>query len=74
MDTTTIAAGLLHDTIEDTTITSKDMKSHFGTDVAFLVNALTKLSRMEFMTKEEAQAENFRKMLLAMAEDVRVIP
>ena len=62
-----------HDTIEDTTITAKDMKSHFGNDVSFLVNALTKLSRMEFMTKEEAQAENFRKMLLAMAEDVRVI-
>jgi len=73
MDTTTIAAGLLHDTIEDTSITLKDIKSHFGKDVAFLVNALTKLSRMEFMTKEEAQAENFRKMLLAMAEDVRVI-
>ncbi|OGW56811.1 MAG: GTP pyrophosphokinase [Nitrospirae bacterium RBG_16_43_8] len=73
MDTTTIAAGLLHDTIEDTTITAKDIKAHFGDDVSFLVNALTKLSRMEFMTKEEEQAENFRKMLLAMAEDVRVI-
>lgn len=73
MDTTTIAAGLLHDTIEDSSTTARDIKNLFGDDVAFLVNALTKLSRMEFMTKEEAQAENFRKMLLAMAEDVRVI-
>lgn len=73
MDTTTIAAGLLHDTIEDTNATVKDIKTLFGNEIAFLVNALTKLSKMEFMTKEEAQAENFRKMLLAMAEDVRVI-
>lgn len=73
MDTTTLAAGLLHDTVEDSSATVKDIKILFGNDVAFLVNALTKLSKMEFMTKEEAQAENFRKMLLAMAEDVRVI-
>jgi GTP pyrophosphokinase len=73
MDTTTIVAGLLHDTIEDTSITVKDIKTLFGNDIAFLVNALTKLGKMEFMTKEEAQAENFRKMLLAMAEDVRVM-
>jgi len=73
MDTTTVTAGLLHDTIEDTNVTIKNIKALFGNDVAFLVNALTKLSKMEFMTKEEAQAENFRRMLLAMAEDVRVI-
>ncbi|MBI4685785.1 MAG: bifunctional (p)ppGpp synthetase/guanosine-3',5'-bis(diphosphate) 3'-pyrophosphohydrolase [Nitrospirae bacterium] len=73
MDTMTIAAALLHDTIEDTGTTSKDIKGIFGNDIAFLVNGLTKLSRIELMTKEEAQAENFRKMLLAMAEDVRVI-
>ncbi|MCE5194869.1 MAG: bifunctional (p)ppGpp synthetase/guanosine-3',5'-bis(diphosphate) 3'-pyrophosphohydrolase [Nitrospiraceae bacterium] len=73
MDTTTIAAGLLHDTIEDTNVTVKDIKSNFGDDIAFLVNALTKLSKIELMSKEEEQAENFRKMLLAMAEDVRVI-
>ncbi len=73
MDTTTIAAGLLHDTIEDTSVSAKDIKNLFGDDVAFLVGALTKLSKMEIMKKEEAQAENFRKMLLAMAEDVRVI-
>ncbi len=73
MDVATIAAGLLHDTIEDTVTTIKDIKNLFGDEIAFLVEALTKLSRMEFMTKEEAQAENFRKMLLAMSEDVRVI-
>lgn len=73
MDVATIAAGLLHDTIEDTETTVKDIKEHFGKEIAFLVEGLTKLSKMEFMTKEEAQAENFRKMLLAMAEDLRVI-
>jgi guanosine-3',5'-bis(diphosphate) 3'-pyrophosphohydrolase len=73
MDVATIAAGLLHDTIEDTVTTIKDIKGLFGEEIAFLVEALTKLSKMEFMTKEEAQAENFRKMLLAMSEDVRVI-
>lgn len=73
MDVATIAAGLLHDTIEDTETTIKDIRDLFGKDVAFLVEALTKLSKMEFMTREEAQAENFRKMLLAMSEDLRVI-
>ena len=73
LDVSTIAAGLLHDTIEDTDTTIKDIKDLFGKEVAFLVEALTKLSKMEFMTREEAQAENFRKMLLAMSEDLRVI-
>lgn len=73
MDIATIAAGLLHDTIEDTNTTVKDIKDLFGEEVAFLVEALTKLSKIEFKTKEEAQAENFRKMFLAMSEDVRVI-
>ena len=73
MDVATVAAGLLHDTIEDTSTTVKDIKDLFGEEVAFLVEALTKLSRIEFMTKEEAHAENFRKMLLAMSEDIRVI-
>lgn len=73
MDVPSIAAGLLHDTIEDTGTTIKDLKEIFGSDIAFLVNSLTKLSRIEFKTKEEAQAENFRKMLLAMSEDIRVI-
>ncbi len=73
MDTNSIAAGLLHDTIEDTATTVEDIKELFGDDIAFLVESLTKLSRMEFKTSEEAQAENFRKMLIAMAEDMRVI-
>ncbi len=73
MDVATIAAGLLHDTIEDTHITAKLIKERFGKEIAFLVEGLTKLSKIEFSTKEEAQAENFRKMLLAMSEDLRVI-
>ncbi|MEC4676843.1 MAG: bifunctional (p)ppGpp synthetase/guanosine-3',5'-bis(diphosphate) 3'-pyrophosphohydrolase [Nitrospirota bacterium] len=73
MDAPSITAGLLHDTIEDADIPIEDIKNIFGDDVAFIVKALTKLSKMEFKTKKEAQAENFRKMLLAMSEDVRVI-
>ena len=73
MDTTTIIAGLLHDTVEDTETNLNDIEEIFGKEVAFLVGALTKLSKMQFRTKEEAQAENFRKMFLAMAEDIRVI-
>ncbi len=73
MDIATIAAGLLHDTLEDTETSIKDIKDLFGPEIAFLVKSLTKLSKIEFKTKEEAQAENFRKMLLAMSEDIRVI-
>ncbi len=73
MDISGIAAGLLHDTIEDTGTSVKDIKDIFGDEISFLVGSLTKLSRLEFKTKEEAQAENFRKMLLAMSEDIRVI-
>ncbi len=73
MDTTTIIAGLLHDTVEDTETNLDDIEEIFGKEVAFLVGALTKLSKMQFRTEEEAQAENFRKMFLAMAEDIRVI-
>jgi len=73
MDVATIAAGLLHDTIEDTGTTKKELKELFGEEIAFLVEALTKLSKIVFKTKAEAQAENFRKMFLAMSEDVRVI-
>lgn len=73
LDTATIAAGLLHDTVEDTGTSTEDIKDMFGEEIAFLVDALTKLSKVEFKTKEDAQAENFRKMLLAMSKDVRVI-
>lgn len=73
MDSTTIAAGLLHDTIEDADITNEEIKAMYGDDVAFLVYGLTKLSKMEFKTSAQAYAENFRKIFLAMAKDVRVI-
>jgi GTP pyrophosphokinase len=73
MDTNSIAAGLLHDTIEDTDVTVEELKDLFGEDIAFLVESMTKLSKMQFRTSEDAQAENFRKMFLAMAEDMRVI-
>ncbi|GAB4388773.1 MAG: bifunctional (p)ppGpp synthetase/guanosine-3',5'-bis(diphosphate) 3'-pyrophosphohydrolase [Thermodesulfovibrionales bacterium] len=73
MDTTTIAAAIMHDTIEDTHITVEDIRKRFGYELAFLVDGLTKLSRMEFKSKELAQAENFRKMFLSMAEDIRVV-
>ncbi|NTU42009.1 MAG: bifunctional (p)ppGpp synthetase/guanosine-3',5'-bis(diphosphate) 3'-pyrophosphohydrolase, partial [Nitrospirales bacterium] len=73
VDTATIAAGLLHDTVEDTGTTPEDIKELFGAEVAFLVDAVTKLSKVEFKSREDAQAENFRKMLLAMSKDVRVI-
>ncbi|MFQ3573592.1 MAG: bifunctional (p)ppGpp synthetase/guanosine-3',5'-bis(diphosphate) 3'-pyrophosphohydrolase [Thermodesulfovibrionales bacterium] len=73
LDTATIAAGLLHDTVEDTGISTNDIKEMFSSEIAFLVDSLTKLSKVEFKTKEEAQNENFRKMLLAMSKDVRVV-
>ncbi len=73
MDTTTIVSGLLHDTVEDAGTDLREIEELFGSEVAFLVDSLTKLGRIRFRTKEEAQAENFRKMFLAMAEDIRVI-
>jgi guanosine-3',5'-bis(diphosphate) 3'-pyrophosphohydrolase len=73
MDSVTIAAGLLHDTIEDTGIISEDISTIFGDEVASLVASLTKLSKLKFKNREQHQAENFRRMLLAVARDVRVI-
>lgn len=73
MDSTTIAAGLLHDTIEDADTKVEDLKALYGDDVAFLVEGLTKLGKMEFKTSAEVYAENFRKIFLAMAKDIRVI-
>jgi GTP pyrophosphokinase len=73
MDTLSIASGLLHDTVEDAEVTLDDIKNIFGKEIAFIVKGLTKLSKVEFRTKQEAQAENFRKMLLAMSEDIRVM-
>ena len=73
MDVETIMAALLHDVVEDTDVTIKDIKKKFGAKVAELVSGLTKLDKLEFHSKEEAQAENFRKMMLAMVNDIRVI-
>lgn len=73
LDVITIAAGILHDVIEDTDTQLSTIKEEFGEEITMLVNGVTKLSRISFKTQEEQQAESFRKMFLAMAEDVRVI-
>ena len=73
MDVPTILAALLHDVVEDTSITTQDIKEKFGQQVAELVDGVTKLDKIEFQSASQAQAENFRKMLLAMSQDVRVI-
>ncbi len=73
MDHATIITGLLHDTVEDTLTTLEQIKTSFGQEVAFLVDGLTKLSKITFGSLEERQAENFRKMILAMSSDIRII-
>lgn len=73
MDVETIMAGLLHDVVEDTPVTKDDLEQLFGPTVASLVDGVSKLEKIEFKSKLELQAENFRKMLLAMARDIRVI-
>ncbi|MBI2411632.1 MAG: bifunctional (p)ppGpp synthetase/guanosine-3',5'-bis(diphosphate) 3'-pyrophosphohydrolase [Deltaproteobacteria bacterium] len=73
MDPESIATGLLHDTVEDTHTTIEKIEEVFGSEVANLVDGLTKLSRMTFEKKEDQEAENFRKMILAMGRDIRVI-
>jgi guanosine-3',5'-bis(diphosphate) 3'-pyrophosphohydrolase len=73
MDQHTIMAALLHDVIEDTPIEKLDLENRFGKEVANLVDGVSKLTQIEFVSRQEAQAENFRKMVLAMARDIRVI-
>ena len=73
LDPVTVASGLLHDTVEDTFATDADIRAQFGEEVGDLVAGLTKLSKIEFQSREEAQAENFRKMLIAMSKDIRII-
>jgi RelA/SpoT family (p)ppGpp synthetase len=73
MDARTLMAGLLHDVIEDTTASKEDIVEAFGEDVAHLVDGVSKIGQIEFNSKEEAEAENFRKMIMAMSEDVRVM-
>lgn len=73
IDTKTITASLLHDVVEDTSYTLDDLKNLFGKEVAFLVDGVTKLSRLNYRTKEDQQLNSMRKMFLAMAKDVRVV-
>ncbi|WP_427114295.1 RelA/SpoT family protein [Megasphaera sueciensis] len=73
IDTTTITASLLHDVVEDTSYTLEDLTQEFGSQVAFLVDGVTKLSRIDYRTKEDQQLNSMRKMFLAMAKDVRVV-
>src|SRR5687768_7668509 len=73
LDTASVCAGLLHDVVEDTLATTTDIEKEFGQEVAFLVDGVTKLSKINFSSKEDRQAENFRKMLVAMARDIRVL-
>src|SRR3954471_20892266 len=73
LDSQALTAALLHDVMEDTSVTKTEISKKFGKPVAELVDGVSKLDHIEFETYEEAQAENFRKMLLAMARDVRVI-
>ena len=73
MDAVTIAAGLLHDVVEDTLTTTERIEAVFGPEVAHIVEGVTKISAISFSSSEERQAENFRKMLLAMVDDIRVI-
>ena len=73
MDRQTVAAALLHDVVEDTSITTEQVAAEFGEEIANLVDGVTKLTRIPYQSKEEAQVENLRKMFMAMAKDIRVI-
>ncbi|MBE6793291.1 MAG: bifunctional (p)ppGpp synthetase/guanosine-3',5'-bis(diphosphate) 3'-pyrophosphohydrolase, partial [Ruminococcaceae bacterium] len=73
MDTDTIVAALLHDVVEDTPMSVAQVQKEFSAEVALLVDGVTKLSNLPYTSREEQQAENVRKMLLAMAQDIRVI-
>jgi GTP pyrophosphokinase len=73
LDATTVAAGLLHDTIEDTLSTPEEIKELFGEEIFQLVDGVTKISQIHFSSHEESQAENYRKMIFAMAHDIRVV-
>ena len=73
LDVSAIAAGLLHDTLEDTVATQEELEKEFGADVARLVEGVTKIGQIPFKSYEEKQAENFRKMVLSMADDIRVV-
>src|SRR5947207_1316236 len=73
LDPVAIAAGLLHDSVEDTSVTIVDIRKEFGEQVAHIVEGVTKISKIDFASSEERQAENVRKMVLAMVDDIRVV-
>jgi len=73
MDVTTVTAGLLHDVLEDTHATKEDLAREFGAEIADLVDGVTKIGKLAFSSREERQAETFRKMVVAMARDIRVL-
>ena len=73
MDYSSVAAAFLHDVIEDTPVTEDDILKEFGGEILMLVNGVTKLEQIEFKSKEEEQAENFKKIFVSMAKDIRVI-
>src|SRR5712691_6652297 len=73
MDSVAVAAGLLHDSVEDTSVTIVDIRKEFGEQVAHIVEGVTKISQIDFSSREEQQAENLRKMMLAMVDDIRVV-
>jgi GTP diphosphokinase / guanosine-3',5'-bis(diphosphate) 3'-diphosphatase len=73
LDEASVATGLLHDTVEDTLTTVSQLQETFGKEIAMLVDGVTKISKIEFQSREERQAENFRKMILAMSRDIRVL-
>ncbi|HEY8304581.1 MAG TPA: HD domain-containing protein, partial [Solirubrobacteraceae bacterium] len=73
LDTETLCAALLHDTIEDTSASIEEVRERFGEEIAVIVDGVTKLTGITFHSRDEAQAENYRKMMVAMASDVRVI-
>ncbi|HEY8415843.1 MAG TPA: HD domain-containing protein, partial [Thermaerobacter sp.] len=73
LDVTTLVAALLHDTVEDTPVTLEQVEAEFGSEVALLVDGVTKLNQIEWRTRLEEQAGNLRKMFLAMARDIRVV-
>ena len=73
LDIPSVVAGLLHDTIEDTGLDKSEIEKSFGQEISFLVDGVTKIGKIEFKTREEKQAENFRKMILSMSEDIRII-
>src|ERR1700693_1637040 len=73
LDEETLAAALLHDVVEDTGVDADQLKAEFGDEIAKLVEGVTKLTRIQFQSREHAEAENYRKLIVAMAQDVRVI-